>query len=440
MARDRSPLSALLLVAVLVAITPGSAAAGGPCSRVAGPGRNDAVQRLVNSLHAGQTGCLRSGTYYGDVQFGRGGRRGSPVTLTVVPGQAATVIGRMWLPKGANWIDVTHLHLDGRNGALLPSPTIDSGHDLFDENEVTNDNTAICFELGSDGGYGMARNTLIEHNRIHNCGVLPPTNHDHGIYVANSYGAKIIDNWIYNNADRGVQLYWNAQHTTIAGNVIDHNAEGIIISGDNGHVSSHNLVIGNAITNSTERADVESYWPTSARGVGNLVIGNCVYGGRKTIDMSGGGFAARDNVTTDPHYADAAQGNYSLPSGTVCNTLVTNATDVRGRSSAIIHAVHSARPKRQLRLWVNARERRGRGRAKLLVIRGGLTRRSLRIRDELVGIDIWSGRGWHQIATVHGRRNGSFHFARWMHRRRHRTRLRVRVYGGGEARSYTAWA
>ncbi len=80
--------------------------------------------------------------------------------------------------------------------------------------------------------------------------MLPATNHEHGIYVANSVGARIIDNVIVDNADRGIQLYWNAQRTTIAGNIIDHNGEGILISGDYGYASSDNLIINNVITDS----------------------------------------------------------------------------------------------------------------------------------------------------------------------------------------------
>jgi Right handed beta helix region len=448
MKRDRSPLFALVFVTALVVLMPGCAAASVPCNRYAAPnGRDNAggssrspfrtVQRLVESLHAGQVGCLREGTYYGDVGFRRGGHRGAPVSLRPVPGDAATVVGRVWIPKGVNWVDVSYLHLDGRNGPQLPSPTVNSDNDQFTYDYVTNDHTAICFELGSGPPYGMARNTLIEHNRIHDCGVLPATNHDHGIYVANSVGARIIDNWIYDNADRGVQLYWNAQHTTIAGNVIDHNGEGVIISGDQGHVSSHNLIIGNAITNSTQRADVESYWPTSAKGHANLVIGNCVFGGRKTIDMSGGGFVARDNLTMDPHYVDPAAGDYSLPSGTVCNNLLNHATDVRGRSAAIIRAVHTFRPR--LRLWLHAHLRR-RGRGRLLVIHGGLARHSMRVGNESVGVDIWTGHRWRRIATVRARRNGSFRLTRRLRHSGRHLRIRVRAYGRGQVGTRMAWA
>jgi hypothetical protein len=303
------------------------AAAGG-----SGPGRGTgrapfrSVQRLVDRLRPGQTGCLESGTYDVSVSFWHGGRRGRPITLTAAPGARARIVGRMYLPKTANHVRVTHLTLDGVNGLDLPSPTVDSADDTFTYDNVTNDHTAICFELGSPDGYGMAVDTLLAHNRIHDCGALPPTNHQHGVYVAYSMGARILDNLIYRNADRGIQLYWDAQRTTVAGNVIDRNGEGIIIGGDNGTASSDNLIIGNAITNSTQRSDVESYWADpSLIGRGNLVEGNCVYGGRPPIDRDAGGFSVRDNVVVNPGYADPAAADYRMRAGSPCVGLVAGA-------------------------------------------------------------------------------------------------------------------
>ena len=73
---------------------------------------------------------------------------------------------------------------------------------------------------------------MIEHNRIHDCGVLPATNLDHGIYVAEADHTVIRRNLIYDNADRGVQLYPDADGTVVTGNVIDGNGEGVIFGGD----------------------------------------------------------------------------------------------------------------------------------------------------------------------------------------------------------------
>ena len=233
-------------------------------------------QRLANSLHPGQIGCLRGGAYHGDLGFRHGGRPGRSITLRSAPGERATIIGRVYIPKQADYVRLTFLSLDGRNPLDLPSPTVDSMGDQFLYDDITNDHTAICFELGSEPPYGAATDTLIQSNRIHDCGTMPGSNHEHGIYVANSVGARILGNVIDDNADRGIQLYWNAQQTLISGNIIDHNGQGIIISGDGRFASSNNQIVHNVITNSTARADVGSYWPPGARkGTGNEVAANC---------------------------------------------------------------------------------------------------------------------------------------------------------------------
>jgi len=312
------------------------AASSSGCSRYAGPSGSDGapgtarrpfrtVQRLANSLRPQETGCLLPGTYIGNVRFGHGGRAGRPITVRSASGRSATIVGRIWIPKGSNRVILTQLRLVGTNPGNLPSPTVDSDNDVFIGNDVTDNHTGVCFALGSAGGYGQAVNTLIERNRIHDCGVLPPMNHDHGIYVANSIGARIVHNIIYNNADRGIQLYWNAQWTTIAGNIIDHNGEGIDVSGDFGYVSSHNTIVDNIITNSTEEADVGSYWPSDSKGVANIVTRNCIYGGTEAVDRTGGGFAAFGNLIVDPHYADVAAANYSVPAKSVCASLLAKA-------------------------------------------------------------------------------------------------------------------
>ncbi len=54
---------------------------------------------------------------------------------------------------------------------------------------------------------------MIKDNKIHDCGRLPRTNREHGIYLGKSRRATIRGNWLWNNADRGVQLYPDAQRT-----------------------------------------------------------------------------------------------------------------------------------------------------------------------------------------------------------------------------------
>ena len=106
----------------------------------------------------------------------------------------------------------------------------------------------------------------------------------------------IEDNVIRDNPDRGVQLFPNADRTVVRGNLIEANGEGVMFSGDGSGASEDNLVEGNIIKTSKLRWDVESFWTTKV-GSGNLVTGNCIYGGRRgAVQHPNVGFKARRNT------------------------------------------------------------------------------------------------------------------------------------------------
>lgn len=335
----------LLMIALasvsLGLLVPGNALATTSCDRVAAPGGSDSAagtdaapfataQKLVNSLSAGQTGCLRSGTYSQSVTFSHGGAAGGAITLTTYPGdQRAAVVGRMWLKSGVDYVTVSNLNLNGVNSSNLPSPTVDDAYATFTGDDVTDQHTAICFNLGDDTGvYGRAQNTLIQGNRIHDCGKLPAANHDHGIYVDASSNVQILDNVIYGNADRGVQLYPDAQNTTIERNVIDSNGEGILFSGDFGLAASNNLVSNNVITNSSVRNNVESWYPSgNPVGQGNLVTKSCIHGGiddtgNGGIDTSPGGVSMSGNTLANPGYANPSAGDFTISASSQCANIL----------------------------------------------------------------------------------------------------------------------
>ena len=347
-------LSLIAIIAAALALS-GSAGASSLCDLVASPNGSDTAsgtpaapfrttQKLVDSLASGQTGCLRGGTYYEDVRIGNGGSPGAPVTLTSYPGEIATLTGRLWIAQGANYVTLTRMRLDGANAEQLPSPTVDGNAITFSDDDVTNDHTSICFDLGSDA-YGIANGTLITRDRIHDCGKLPADNHEHGIYVDVANNTRIEWNLIYDNADRGIQLYPDAQNTTIDHNVIDGNGEGLLFSGDGGFASSNANVYANLITNSRIRHDAESWYPQgNPVGTENLLRGNCIWGGREgTIDTSGGGFAPRGNVIANPLYVDPARHDYRLRSTSPCLGLTGDiAAEVDGptATAASTHSSH----------------------------------------------------------------------------------------------------
>lgn len=290
------------------------------CTRFAAPDGDDAaagtesapfrtVSRLLSTLSAGETGCLRAGLFAERVTVRDGGSPGSPIVLAAAPGESATLQGRLVIDDSANDVVVTGLRLDGRNEDARPSPTVNGDRVTFFRNEVTNENTAICFVLGSTAGYGTAVDVVLSENRIFRCGRLPATNRDHGIYVESSRNARIVDNVIFDNVDRGVQLYPDAQDTVVERNVIVGNGQGVIFSGAAGLASSGNRVIGNLIGDSRLRWNVESYWPEEP-GTENVVERNCLWNGRDGDISEQIGFTASSNRFATPLFVDRERGDF----------------------------------------------------------------------------------------------------------------------------------
>ena len=86
----------------------------------------------------------------------------------------------------------------------------------------------------------------------------------------------IRGNLIYDNADRGVQLYPDAKGSVVTGNMIDGNGEGMIFGG--GPSLHDNVVANNVITGSTIRWNIQSHWQGPV-GSGNVARDNCVWSG-----------------------------------------------------------------------------------------------------------------------------------------------------------------
>jgi nitrous oxidase accessory protein NosD len=117
----------------------------------------------------------------------------------------------------------------------------------------------------------------------------------------------IRDNWIYDNTDRGIQLYPDADGSTITGNVIDSNGEGIVFAGTESDVSSDNVVAGNVISNSTLGWNVYSNTSGSPAD-GNVLRHNCLWASDALPDFESHGgvetqsedFTSKANSVVDP--------------------------------------------------------------------------------------------------------------------------------------------
>jgi parallel beta-helix repeat protein len=301
-----------LLVAIVVVLT-GSARTTEPpprekvsardCDRVASPsgsGHGDGSwddpvrgpHKLIKLLKTGETGCLRAGSYHQREATVKRER----VTLRSAPGERATWHGRIVLRgRGDRLLD---LNLDGSTGpgcadgscGALPSPTIDAADVVIARSDITSPGAGICVHPRSWGSQRPDDFRIVD-NRIHDCGRRPPTDHDHGIYVADGYNGVIWGNAIFDNADRGIQLYPDAKYTEVAHNTVDANGSGIIFS----QRSAGNRVHDNVFSNAVVRWNAESY---RLSGYGNRFEHNCIHAGNPNSEYNqNGGIALSWRVT-----------------------------------------------------------------------------------------------------------------------------------------------
>ena len=330
----------------VVGPTTSSAQADVTCDKVASKSGSDAgpgtpsspyrtPQKLVDSLSAGQTGCLREGVYAetSKLRITKGGSPGGPIILRSYPGERAEIVAQVAIANSANHIVLTDLVLNGEGAppcntsvsstcTILPSVVLNGDDVTISDSEITNHDKAICVNAGTNTAERAVRLTM-QGNRIHHCGQLPATNHHHGIYLGRTDDAKITDNLIYSNADRGIQLYPEANNSYVARNVIDGNGAGFDFSGASGDASSYNLVEHNLITNSKQFNAYSWYPADNPVGVGNVLRSNCISGaGFADIKEPTLGFTAKNNLFVAPKYADRGSRNFDLPSDDPCRSVL----------------------------------------------------------------------------------------------------------------------
>jgi Right handed beta helix region len=314
------------------------------------------AKHLLEKLSARETGCLASGQTFAGFTLYAGnthGAKGEPVTLTSTnPEVPAIIDSRVTTEKGTDWLTFTHLILkaDVLNNAEEPSPTIDSAHTTWTYDDISGGGIDICLLTGAVGdSYGTGEYTLIEGDRVHDCGhpltreelecqgvsklpVCTTENvdiyesrlngwHAHGIYDEGTY-TTVRNSYFYDNSSKGILLR-GGTGAVIEHNVIDHNGSGLLFGDDE---QSHATVAWNLITNSTSpcakeaptgyKCDSFGIWSYNCLCTGDVVRNNDVYGNE------GGNIAPPEDLSSeiklehnfevDPLYVNAAAHEYTL--------------------------------------------------------------------------------------------------------------------------------
>ena len=328
-------LSLLALAGLGLSVAPRTAQAADGCSKVAAPyGVEGAAgsesepfgsaQELADSLAPGETGCLRGGSYSDDSVYilspSKGGAPGAPITLRSYPGERAKLVGIVNMRAGVE--NVTLSGLDFVGTPDMATIKIYSADIVVEDSDVTNNQVGgSCFMLGNNSGGGQAVRTIVRRNRIHECGTADNVvARAHGIYTANMVDGEIVDNILYNPAAYAITLYPNAHRNLIAHNVIDGASPldrgGIVFGSDSSYASTGNVVEHNVIAYA-ETYGITTAWD-GAPGAGNLARSNCIWNARVGSVSSGVGFAATNNTTADPGFADRASHDYRLSPNSAC--------------------------------------------------------------------------------------------------------------------------
>jgi hypothetical protein len=292
------------------------------------------VQRLADSLSAGQTGCLRRGTYDQVSKDGyvlrvnHGGSSGRPITIRSYPGERATLVGVVYIVNGSDNVTLSALDIVGIGGQNTIQ--VHAADVIVQDSDITNSwRGNSCMILGDNSGSGQALRPIIRRNRFHECGSPGNGNHDHGIYVGNALDGQIVDNLFWNLMAYAIHLYPNAQRTLVAHNVIDGDAPsirgGVLFGGETGWVSNNNTVEYNIISYA-RTYNLESWWGGSP-GTGHVARYNCRWGGGKgNVSPRAQGFAAYGNVTVPPDFVDRRRHDYRLRAASGCLGVVRRDT------------------------------------------------------------------------------------------------------------------
>jgi len=279
------------------------------------------VRRLVQALRPGRVGCLLAGSFAEDLSIQRGGRPGKRIVLRSAPGVTARILGRIEIAETANYVTVSHLRIYGGSS---PENTLQVWGDRFKllNSEIDGGHSSTmqsCVYLGHVT-YGVAYDTVIDHNRIHDCGTSA-TFEGHGFYVDAVRGnTQITNNYIYDNDGFGMQLYPDGDNVHIEHNVFDGTVvkAGLIFGGETPGYSSDNNTVRHNIFTFNNTYGIDASWGGPV-GRGNLASSNCFWRNRLgSFGFRTGWTELGGNVFADPLYVNRAGKDFRLRAGSPC--------------------------------------------------------------------------------------------------------------------------
>lgn len=198
----RAALAALAATTVGATGLVGTASAAPGCTRTVSPGAS--VGAAVEALRAGETLCLRGGTYTGNVTAALGkGTPTAPITVMSYPGERATLVGATKLLGGEHW-RVRGLGFTNP-GSTEPIVKLIGGTGwVFEQNEVYDGAYAGILVGRSTSGYGVPHAYVIRDNVVRDTGA---SNLYHNP-SRQSTGGLIERNLFFNSGTQNVKLGW----------------------------------------------------------------------------------------------------------------------------------------------------------------------------------------------------------------------------------------
>jgi hypothetical protein len=299
------------------------------------------ISRGMTFVRAGDVLYIRGGTYSESINSNQqtiptGSSWSDAPRIAAYPSETVVLVGAYG--QGINlaasyirYVIFDGLVIDGGGVSVQAG----AHHVRFQNGEIKN-----AMGQGVQGGFGGGATTNIEliNMRIHHNGnpVQGPTyggRLDHGIYVA-IQGLLIDGCDIYENTGYGIQIYdssgGNSSGTVIRNTrVHDNHGDGGVILSYGSNIQFYNNVVYNHLTGvgvNYNASNVQIYNNTiynhpNGMGVeigsgasGTNVRNNILYRNGQALADYSGSTTASSNLTTDPKFADATNGNFTLQS------------------------------------------------------------------------------------------------------------------------------